>query len=327
LDTVERANNVGRLNVLIARRLVFASYVVRYGLVLSGSAMAAGAVFMDAAPGGIPWNRVVGLLGVVLAFVGGVWNVMVEPATPAALEEARLALEESRSATAAALDLQRRFTDEVRILRQDHQQLRQLNALAHILRESVQRAVLTKAELSVKLDSMLKAASRSMLACMHCSGGERWTITIFCHERGYLEIVSHCRADRHEEDQAGRHWAENEGYCGAAWSGNHELVLSNAQAPDALAVLNIPDSKKQPEDSIRYRSVAAIPVGIANMPRPWGVVVGTSDQLGRFDSDDTAPGARSAEAVRILAGAVAIVVTAHNGLTQRKRNGVLTHST
>lgn len=64
-------------------------------------------------------------------------------------------------------------------------------------------------------------------------------------------------------------------------------------------------------DSDRYRSIAAVPIRVGGREKPWGVIVATNDRFGHFGLGD-AIGPQNEEAVRLLAGMVALAAVVAN---------------
>ena len=116
--------------------------------------------------------------------------------------------------------------------------------------------------------------------------------------------------DREEGEVKAREWPPGQGYAGAAFARDREVILADAQTPQVLSMLNVPMDLARPEDGSKYRSVAAVPVRVAGLDPPWGVVIATSDRIGRFDPGETGPGAVGAQAIRVLSGMLAILVAA-----------------
>lgn len=309
LDRIER--EVRRLTKLTAEDQRAASSLVKYGMVLLGAGMAGAAQFMETPTDGVAWNRVIGFIGVFLAFFGGVWSNRADRHSSVALHQADEAVKEAKTAQTVADALRTETRIQFERIRRQHAQLRQMQGLTNILREGVERVIVgPDGDIKADVKKLLLGAYRSLLASMRCEAGERWTVTIYQEVDGVLVSLAACTVDRGEEDVAVRQWPVGEGFAGAAYSRDQEVVLADAQAANVLAVLNVPQGRIKPGDGAKYRSVAAIPIRVASQGRPWGVVIATSDQLGRFDTNDGGEAAMSTQAIRILAGMVALIVAA-----------------
>ena len=288
-----------------------ASAFVKYGMVLLGAGLAGGAQFLDTPSTGVAWNRVIGIIGILLAFFGGVWSNRADRHSAAALHHADEAVKETKAAQLSADAFRSETRGQFEQIRRQDAQLRQLQSLTNILREGVESVIVgTDADVHAELRSLLLGAYRSLLASMRCEAGERWTVTIYQEEDGILRSAAACTVDRGEENAKVREWPIGQGFAGAAYVRAQEVVLADAQAPNVRALLNVPSDRSKPGDDAKYRSVAAVPVRVANQSKPWGVVIATSDQVGRFDASDNGEAAMSAQAIRILAGMVALIVAA-----------------
>jgi hypothetical protein len=73
-------------------------------------------------------------------------------------------------------------------------------------------------------------------------------------------------------------------------------------------VVQAPPEKVRPGDDQRYRSVAAVPILLGSTGEPWGVTIASSSVPGQFSPADGSEGWEHAEAVRILAGMLALTI-------------------
>lgn len=281
---------------------------IRYGLVLIGALLAGVGQFIPPATTGVAWNMVVGLIGVGLAFAGGLVTFRIDKEAPAALDEARKAVEAAQESTREAENFRSNIIVELTKLKRQDKQTRQLVALSKILREGVEQALTSRHRpIHEELQSLILTAYRPFLACLHADAGERWTLTVYREVNGLLKSVASCNVDRGEEQLNLREWRSGEGYAGAAHAMDDEVILPDAQSHAVLSVLHVPKEKRNAADSSRYRSIAAVPIRVTGISHPWGVVIATSDQVGRFDSNGGGEAAISTEAVRILSGFIALI--------------------
>ena len=106
-----------------------------------------------------------------------------------------------------------------------------------------------------------------------------------------------------------RAWGIGEGIAGHAYQTGREIIVPDATDSERAGWLHIPPSKFDPDDAKRYQSMAAIPVHISGVAKPWGVVVATSDRRYRFTSEPSGIAGMSVpdiEPLRLLAGMVAL---------------------
>lgn len=285
----------------------------KVGLILIGGTLASGAQFMpDPSSGEIPWKLVLGLGGSLMALAGGIMVAFVERDAPKALELARSANDQAQ----VFLVQQERILQEVSQLRRQSARDRYLFGAARAMREAIEQSLSQCMSLPDTVRLLLNLPYRSLTAAMGFEAGERWTLSVFEKQEGAPTLVriAGVRAERTEEGRVGREWGVTEGYVGAAFTRSSDVILDNAQEPGVLAMIHIPQEKYQASDTVRYRSVAAIPVRVDGDSSPWGVVVATSDIVGRFERTPGTAGSAHAEGARLVAGMVALAIaTAHKG--------------
>lgn len=289
-----------------------ASEHVRFGAILLGALLAGVAQFVQLSPPLMPWVHAVGVGGAVLAFIGGYWVYRADRHAAQSLELADEAIEAARASERRHRLERSEALEAFAAIRDEHLHQRQLFAATAILREGIERAIahLPCPSVDEVLKKILKGCLRTLLACLRCEAGERWTLTVYREQGGILRGAAAFTVDREEDDVSPREWAIGEGYAGAAFARDREVVLHDAQNPSVLALLHVPTDKLRPQDAAKYRSLAAVPVRVAGIDRPWGVVIATSDKLGRFDSSETGEGAISAQAIRMVAGMIALLAAA-----------------
>lgn len=320
MNLERRARRITRLFRISAETQVRIWFATRLILVVGGVAMVSIAQFLDSPVEGVPWNKVMGFVGGGLAFAGGVLDLFTTRTTPDALNEAREALEDARQAQSSMANIRRDIAAQTAEIAVQYRRLQKLLGFTSVLREAVERAVTNRAPVETDINRLLGAICRPLLGALGCEGDERWTLNVYFKTGRTLRSIAFVNADRTEATTSAREWAPGEGYVGACYSSEHEIILADAQSPEALKMLNVPARKQRPEDAVHYRSVAAVPIRIAGRVRPWGVVVATSDRLRRFDSDPQGVGAMGAQAVRLLAGMIAILVASDSPASGAGRN-------
>lgn len=302
LDRRER--RLGRVFQITASRLKTGARVIK-AILSAGGAALAGISLLIAAHSTLEW--VLGSAGVVMCFGAAIWIIWTEENAPLALEEARKALSHARTLEAEMRGFRDDVAAETRVLVLQSEQQRRLLGLVDVLRESVERILAEDGDIPQAFQRLLEGSRRVLLGVLGIEGAERWTVTIYRFQAGKLRRQAGITVDAVEPATGFREWRSGEGWTGAAYKSQHEIVLADAQSATSLAMLNLPAAKARSDDSSRYRSIAAIPVRVAGRKLPWGVVIATSDRRGRFDDDAASLGAISAQAIRLLAGMAALV--------------------
>lgn len=196
--------------------------------------------------------------------------------------------------------------------------LRQLDRAAELFRsmEIMRTMIQLFHELGIddeetRVRILLDAVEPTMLLAFDFEVGEHWTLGVYKAEPDpdcceLLHCVATVRSTKSSDPKSARRWPTGVGFAGIVHARGSELMLADL-ADKALGNLDeLPSNLVRESDRSHYRSVAAVPVLVRNIG--WGVAVATSDRPGRFDVEDEA-GVRSAEAVRALAGMVALAVT------------------
>lgn len=283
------------------RTLAFVLFLLSTG----GAALAGFAQFLAIQAGDElgPWN-VAGMIGALLIFLGGfvalvsAWN-----------------RDDELTAAQRATSLAQLYDD---MARDFEFVLRQLDRAAELFRsmEIMRTMIQFFHELGVDDDEdrvriLLDAVEPTMLLAFDFEVGEHWTLGVYKAEPDpecceLLRCVATVRSTRSTNPGTARRWPTGVGFAGIVHARGSELMLADL-ADKALGNLDeLPSNLVRESDRSHYRSVAAVPVLIRNVG--WGVAVATSDRPGRFDVEDEA-GVRGAEAVRALAGMVALAVS------------------
>ncbi len=283
-------------------------------MVLVGALVAGACQFIKLDEQYMPWVQAAGIFGALLAFIGGFWINRADRHASEALQVADQALERAQLIEANAERVRRQAQQEFGVLRSQFERTRQLTGLTNILREGIEKAItqLPTQNIKTDIDKLLRGVNRAILGSLGCKAGERWTLTIYREEDGVLVDMAVATVDLVAQlvPVPVRNWRVGHGFAGAAYDRDREIVLADAQTPSVLAMLNVPEGMLRTDDAIKYRSVAAVPIRVAGLEKPWGVVIATSDKPGRFDPSDNTEGALSAEAIRIFAGMLALLVAA-----------------
>ncbi|WP_443750746.1 GAF domain-containing protein [Asticcacaulis solisilvae] len=288
------------------RALAFASKFTKGLLVVVGAGLAGGGQFIQYGALG----PIVGWIGVGLALVGGFWALAVDDSAPDMLVEAHEAVERARTAYANSIakdqfieDLRARLvtTADVYICSQQ-------------LREFVETQIAAgRSDVERSVRDMISLISRQLRALMKVISGEYWTLSVYRHveaANGQSEGLVYIAGDRTErQGEAANHrvWGMGEGVAGHCLRIGRELIVENANDPDQVSWLHIPEALHRDHDPNKYRSFAALPIVISGRPVPWGVIVATSDRANCFATDGTGRGSVEIEPLRMFRGAVALL--------------------
>lgn len=302
------AREIGRLFEQSSRDQAVARRIVTVLLIGGGAALAGAAQFMtplDAGESGLP--RLLGYLGVGAAFTGAVWVALVDDDKSEVLEAARQAISAAQEveltsihreiATANLQDGQRRLTH--------------LYQAMQFMREGVEQATaISPPDAITAVSRVLDLGASSIRSAIDFSMDEAWTISVYVAEDGMDGRVLRCVASTRFDQRAGgtRTWPIGVGHTGAAYARESEVVVPDLSDPALGTLDQVPPPLAHDTDVDRYRSIAAVPIRAALDGRSWGVVVATSDRAHRFTLDRDEPGSLSAEAVRGLAGMLALAV-------------------
>ncbi len=277
------------------------------GLSVLGAAMLGTSKAVDGTPG-----TVMVFVGAALAAVGGLFVARFD------FRKLELTsfLNEAESIAETAIDAGRKAQTKLDKLTEDGLRLeRRRLALIDanvVMREALEQALLVPAATQDKaIDAMLEAALLHMLVAIDFTIDETWAISVFQAQGNELVRIVAKRARRADEGKESRKWKKTEGFVGAAWSLEKDVIVSGEQDDLAPYDLKVPADLQRDYDAVRYRSMAAIPVRLGDPAEIWGVIAVSSDRAGRFRR--IANGDRQEQAVdtvRLIARMTALAVAA-----------------
>lgn len=123
-------------------------------------------------------------------------------------------------------------------------------------------------------------------------GSERWNFAVYLHSRSRDRLLPVWRstAPNHPSQGPGRVWGRGQGHVGKAFVDGQPIITPDALHPDVERLSAAPKGMETPIDREVYRSFAALPIGptAEQEAEPYGVLVGTSNRVGRFDKENTA---------------------------------------
>ncbi len=248
--------------------------------------------FSKALPQGVPgsaWAAVLVTLQIVFLVLGalaGVLVLMTDKSALAVMADAQSAVEAAEVNKSALAVSQR----EIQQLEAELTKASVLSLTIDSMRVAVDVALLpsAKAPIEDQIRDMLDllAASKSTLFGM---GDELWNFSVYLwrEERRQLECVACRRPTRSDEDAPHRNWKPGEGHIGQAFQMKRALICADSTDLNVRGFFDAPEDKRTSyDDTLRYRSLAAIPFALPGQEEPMGVVVATSDVAGRFKPEE-----------------------------------------
>lgn len=136
------------------------------------------------------------------------------------------------------------------------------------------------------VDEIMSIAVGAREKLFAMESGELWNFSLYVMipSRGKLVPVWRDREPRHPSVNKGREWGPGQGHIGKAYADRSAKITNDATDPDVAGLLEPPEPMRQAYDDKAYRSFASIPVGLmVDDADPFGVLVATSDRVGRFN--------------------------------------------
>jgi len=272
-------------------------------------------------------SQIGGVIGGLLAFLGGIYVVVTDEDTTDALDNARRAIDWSENQELAyheILELSYEYEDAL-------DQMASLYTVMTVARGTIERAVQQSHidEVSV-ISTCLEATKWNLRIALEFRLNEIWTVCVYKAEKDevsgekQLRLVAHNRSVDCDIENA-RPWKPGIGVGGVAFAKNDEVVVPNLDDPAVGTAFRLEKAMKKEEDIERYKSLFAVPVQVGDREEAWGVVMATSSVPHHFGNNENV-GVDPEEAVRALAGIVALAVAVcknnHQiGGKQRTENG------
>ncbi len=166
---------------------------------------------------------------------------------------------------------------------------------------SVRSAILSFARQNISDIEGLEKAINDLASPLYLEGefifdigpSEAWSFAVylFSESRDILMPIWRRKSQNHKSPKGdlGREWGRGEGHVGKAFVDQRVIITGDAQHPDAEPFSAVPPTKEKGYDRALYRSFASVPIGplLAEDDRPYGVLVATSDRVGRFGRDNS----------------------------------------
>ncbi|MFF0947476.1 GAF domain-containing protein [Rhizobium leguminosarum] len=301
-----------------AQRVKTANTFAKISLVVAGAALAGIGQFVPEPYQTI--GRVIGVVGVGLAFLGGIWSYIVdESASPDLLSNAQRAIDEAakvKSQLAAGqlqnqIDLER-YAEDCLNYEEDIETLSQLYTTTGALREYAENEIVRYGgDINRATQNLRDLVARQVHELLSFHGGEHWTLSVYRATentgRWQLDLIAGQRADRTAEARSHRSWGPGEGAVGHCFQLERELIIKNTQDREQANWFHIPAHLAQADDAKKYVSFAAVPIKVHSFAKPWGVLIASSDRPDRFQTDGFGIGDIQTEPLRMLAGMIALL--------------------
>ena len=242
-------------------------------------------------------------VGLFIAFVGGIVLVALDDGGPDILFHAQEAIESLEAADGKLV-----------AVADSNEWALTLHAISIVFRDFVEEAIVnghgSEDTLHRSLVNMLDILVEHK-GILFDIDDEMWNFSVYIYDETDRVLRSKAcrRAIRAEETEEHREWAPGEGHVGMAFLKRKPVIAADTMTAEVASLFSAPEEKRKPEDDKRYRSVAAIPIGL-KYGSCIGVLVATSDHVGRFSYMKDDSGRDSVEAVRILASAIAMLCRA-----------------
>ena len=294
-----------------SRVVVRSTRFIKVVLIIGGAAAATIALAIDIAHANkeISAWTIVGLAGAALVALGSLFDMVKEKDASQALVVASKALDAVHQ---RELELNELFGDgeyDKAVTRGLH-----LYNSMDVMRGAIEQSLdFPDMPVTHIIQTCLSAADNSLLGAFDFGITDIWTVCVF---RAQTEgesgsIVLHCIAHLRKipcELRESRAWPEGVGVAGIAYSMNKEIVIKDMSSPDVAAMLDLRALGRN-YDKVRYASMVAVPINVGSNPKPWGVVVATSDQSNHFSADPSY-GVATTEPVRAISAMTALAAKA-----------------
>ena len=288
------------------RRVEAWRFWVNVTLVVGGGAVAGLGRVLAA-----PWSEICTIGGVAAVLVGGTVIAFTDRRRSDLIDEAKAALAQAQVFLDERVDLEARLGAGDQLGERRTYLLTAQRAMVQTAGTVIAR---DGGDIVGAIQSVMDASVHSLAGAIGFEPGEAWTFSIFrrvgAADGERMERIVARWADRSLEGEAPRSWRINDGYTGAAWGRNGEVIIADTHDPNARAEFPLEPEQTRPYDEERYRSVAAIPVRQPATQAIWGVVTATTDRAGRFKREPENPGALPVETVRVIGRTLALLVAA-----------------
>jgi GAF domain-containing protein len=254
----------------------------------------------------LPGWSIPGLIGAAVAAIGAMVLLIIESDASQDLELARQALSKTRQYEDQVSQYERREAN----LNRATELYSAMNLMRGVIERSLPLPNVTPIKIAV---DCLDLAKRELSIAFGFLREEHYTVCVYIAEKDgesdkmMMKLVAQDRSVPCKVEDA-RKWPEGMGVTGAAYATRAEIIIPDLLAPELGSAFSL-KANMNVADHQRYRSIVAAPIILDENEPPWGVVTATSGRAGRF-STSMDSGVQTAEALRALAGMVALAIKA-----------------
>ncbi|KJE34186.1 hypothetical protein UF64_17495 [Thalassospira sp. HJ] len=165
---------------------------------------------------------------------------------------------------------------------------------------------------SIGLNRMIDESLASVIWNSHdvfeFEAGEKWSFSVYLYDSSSdcLRPVWRSCAKNHPSDGMGREWKSGFGHVGMTFQKataqiEGATITQNANSQDISNAMCVPNEHTKDYDTATYVSYVSCPImNKHNSEQPYGVLIGSSDVVGRFDSSNCLVVEAAAAVVGIL---------------------------
>ncbi|MCP1915413.1 energy-converting hydrogenase Eha subunit A [Bradyrhizobium elkanii] len=316
------ANQVGSCFLDYSKRHFSASMFVKLVLVIGGATIAAVAQCIELAHANHEYSvwTTAGIGSAVIVAIGGIFVAITETDISRTIEVARQAVDEAQLRERR---MEKFNADRSRLRREVDRGLELYNSM-DVMRGAIEQSLdLPGITAEAIIQTCLSAARNSLLIAFDFDIEDTWTICVFMahsqkeSDKAILKCIAHERKIDCDMNSA-RTWPEGVGVAGVAFSMKNEITIPDLNAAELGTVFKLSDEARS-YDSVRYRSMVAVPIRVGVEDIPWGVAVVTSDKPNHF-SIDPSDGVPTSEPIRAI-GAMAALAIKSLGIREPSAQG------
>ncbi len=276
---------------------------------LAGFAMVSGICQFLASGGKLQSAGVVGVVATIGIFLYAFILILAEDDPALKLDTAQKAIDAAEAARDEAAARVLAVAGYVRMIDRMIALLNAQRSMAALIQQLGNLANLGDDAL---VAALLNGSNRMLSIAGGFAASDEWTICVYkavpvegdCRKE--LVLVEHARAISCEKNDA-RRWQEGQGVAGIAYAKRDEVIVANLRDDSIQSLAVLPKDKDRPAAD-RYRSIVAVPILVAGLAEPWGVVCSTNDKIEHFNHRQET-GLKAEEAIRSLASYVGLAIS------------------
>jgi hypothetical protein len=265
------------------------------------------------------WGTYVGLSIAPVLLLSSLSLLFLEFDAPTILDEARSAINLAKKKDEELSKREVDLSDSFELLtdyRSEQRQIENLYFSMSDLRQALEIGLANQdMQVNALVSAMVEAASRSLRLACGFELDHHFTLAVYIAEANAtsgtfeLRCIAQDRSIPCSLDRA-RTWPHGVGIGGSCFANCVEVIVPDLTDPAVGSAYRIPRALEKEGDAKKYRSMAAVPIILSDNGRPWGVVIGTSDQAGHFQvaASEVNIGPQATEALRALAGMIGLAV-------------------